>query len=117
MGFIISCACSMIPCTPGPELSLTPPSLVLDRPFISPFLLGFMVASDTWRNAYWVGVAYVIVVVLLIVFFMEETMYDRDVVPFPERPSSGLRYRVETLLGVTGVKVRYFGVEASWGIR
>ncbi|ORY88677.1 major facilitator superfamily domain-containing protein [Leucosporidium creatinivorum] len=81
-------------------------------PFISPFLLGFMVASSTWRNVYWVGVAYVILVVVLIVLFMEETMYDRDVVPFPERPTQGLRYRIETLLGVTGVKMAKY--RCSW---
>lgn len=33
-----------------------------------------MVASKSWRDAYWVGVAYVAVVVLLIAFVMEETM-------------------------------------------
>lgn len=71
-----------------------------------------MVASSTWRNVYWVGVAYVILVVVLIVLFMEETMYDRDVVPFPERPTQGLRYRIETLLGVTGVKMAKY--RCSW---
>ncbi|KAI5474863.1 Mfs transporter [Pseudohyphozyma bogoriensis] len=81
-------------------------------PFISPFLLGFMVASKSWRDAYWVGVAYVAIVVLLIVFVMEETMYDRDVVPFPERPTSGLRYRIETLLGITGLKMAKY--RCSW---
>ncbi|KAK4703847.1 hypothetical protein P7C70_g2363, partial [Phenoliferia sp. Uapishka_3] len=81
-------------------------------PFVSPFLLGYLVASKNWRDAYWVGVAYVSVVVLLIVFFMEETMYDRDVKPFPERPTTGLRYRIETLLGITGVKMAKF--RCSW---
>jgi len=71
-----------------------------------------MVASSSWRNVYWVGVAYVVVVVILIALFMEETMYDRDVVPFPERPTRGLRYRVETLLGVTGVKMARY--RCSW---
>ncbi|KAM0745607.1 MFS general substrate transporter [Meredithblackwellia eburnea MCA 4105] len=81
-------------------------------PFLSPFLLGFMVASKSWRDAYWVGVAYVSIVVLLIVFVMEETMYDRDVVPFPERPTTGLRYRIETLLGITGLKMSKY--RCSW---
>ncbi|GJN87833.1 hypothetical protein Rhopal_000788-T1 [Rhodotorula paludigena] len=74
-------------------------------PFVSPFLLGFMVATTNFKDVYLVGVAYVAVVVLLITFFMEETMYDREVVPFPERPTTGLRYRIETLLGITGVKM------------
>ncbi len=40
-------------------------------------------------------------------------MYDRDVVPFPERPTSGLRYRIETLVGITGVKMAKY--RCSWG--
>lgn len=39
-----------------------------------PFLLGFMVATTNFKDVYLVGVAYVAVVVLLITFFMEETM-------------------------------------------
>ncbi|GAA5966202.1 hypothetical protein JCM21900_003331 [Sporobolomyces salmonicolor] len=81
-------------------------------PFVSPFLLGFMIPTQGWRNAYWVGVAYVALVVILIAFFMEETMYDRDVVPFPERPTTGLRYRIETLLGITGLKMAKY--RCSW---
>ena len=65
-----------------------------------------MVDHTGFRAVYWVGVGYVALVVILITLFMEETMYDREVVPFPARPTTGMRYRVETLLGVTGVKVR-----------
>lgn len=32
-------------------------------------------------------------------------MYDRGVKPIPEPPTNGLRYRVETLLGITGLKM------------
>ena len=39
-------------------------------------------------------------------------MYDRDVVPFPQRPTSGLRYRIETLVGITGVKMAKY--RCSW---
>ncbi|GAA6061104.1 hypothetical protein JCM10212_006135 [Sporobolomyces blumeae] len=82
-------------------------------PFLSPFLLGFMVAkTDSFRDAYWVGVAFVSIVVLLIAFVSEETMYDRDVVPFPQRPTTGLRYRIETLLGITGLKMSKY--RCSW---
>ncbi|GAA5826175.1 hypothetical protein JCM11251_007194 [Rhodosporidiobolus azoricus] len=74
-------------------------------PFVSPFLLGFMIPTTSFKDVYLVGVAYVALVVLLITFFSEETMYDRDVVPFPQRPTTGLRYRIETLIGITGVKM------------
>lgn len=32
-------------------------------------------------------------------------MYDRHIHPVPPRPTSGIRYRIETLLGMTGVKM------------
>jgi hypothetical protein len=43
-----------------------------------------------------------------IVLFMEETMYDRHLRPVPSRPSSGLRYRIETLFGVTGWRMAHY---------
>jgi MFS family permease len=42
-------------------------------PFISPFLFGFLVARTTWRWAYGIGSMYGAVIVLLILFFGEET--------------------------------------------
>lgn len=42
-------------------------------PFLSPFAFGFLVARTTWRWAYGIGSLYSLIVVLLIVFFMEET--------------------------------------------
>ncbi|TFK41584.1 MFS general substrate transporter [Crucibulum laeve] len=74
-------------------------------PFLSPFAFGFLVARTTWRWAYGIGCLYGLVVVLLIVFFGEETMYDRTVRPIPERTSHGLRYRIETLIGITGARL------------
>ncbi|KAJ6576350.1 MFS general substrate transporter [Mycena sp. CBHHK59/15] len=81
-------------------------------PFISPFLFGFLVARTTWRWAYGIGSIYGAIVVVLIIFFMEETMYDRTVKPIPPRPTTGLRYRIETLVGITGVKMMKYRV--SW---
>ncbi|KAI0064871.1 hypothetical protein BV25DRAFT_198598 [Artomyces pyxidatus] len=71
-------------------------------------------------------------VLTLITFFGEETyagifpppsgpelrpnrcdrMYDRTHKPIPQRPTSGLRYRVETLLGFTGIKMAQY--RPSW---
>ncbi len=39
-------------------------------------------------------------------------MYDRTVKPIPEPPTSGLRYRIETLVGLTGIKMAKYRV--SW---
>ncbi|KAJ7362552.1 MFS general substrate transporter [Mycena albidolilacea] len=81
-------------------------------PFLSPFLFGFVVARTTWRWAYGAGTIYGGFVCLLIIFFAEETMYDRGVKPIPEPPTTGLRYRVETLLGITGIKMAKY--RNSW---
>ncbi|KAF9459117.1 MFS general substrate transporter [Collybia nuda] len=79
-------------------------------PFLSPFAFGFLVARTTWRWAYGIGSLYSVVVVCLIAFCMEETIYDRTVKPIPKRPSTGVRYRIETLIGITGVKMAKFRV-------
>ncbi|KAJ6453745.1 MFS general substrate transporter [Mycena sanguinolenta] len=81
-------------------------------PFLSPFAFGFLVARTSWRWAYGIGSMYGAIVVVLIVLFMEETMYDRTVRPIPERQSSGLRYRIESLVGITGLRMQKYRV--SW---
>ena len=98
-------------------------------PFISPFAFGFLVARTSWRWAYGIGSIYSVVVVILIVFFMEETyelivlititadlhlfsIYDRTVRPIPEPTTTGLRYRIETLIGITGSKMQKYRI--SW---
>jgi MFS family permease len=45
----------------------------LVSPFLSPFAFGFLVARTTWRWAYGIGSLYGLFVVLMIVFFGEET--------------------------------------------
>ncbi|KAK0192766.1 major facilitator superfamily domain-containing protein [Armillaria mellea] len=81
-------------------------------PFLSPFACGFLVARQSWRWAYGIGCIYSAVVCVLIALFLGETMYDRTVKPIPEPTTSGLRYRIETLLGVTGIKMAKYRV--SW---
>ncbi|KAG6379850.1 MFS general substrate transporter [Boletus reticuloceps] len=81
-------------------------------PFISPFLFGFLVARANWRWSYGIGCIYSAIVLTLIVLFLEETLYDRG----KNRPvlptSSGLRYRFETLIGMTGYRLAKY--RASW---
>ncbi|KAJ7078994.1 MFS general substrate transporter [Mycena crocata] len=81
-------------------------------PFLSPFFLGFLVAHADYRWAYAVGAFYSLIVLVMIVFLGEETLYDRTLLPHPPRPTAGLRYRVETLLGATGVKMA--GYRPGW---
>ncbi|KAF8525077.1 MFS general substrate transporter [Hysterangium stoloniferum] len=74
-------------------------------PFLSPFAFGFLVARASWRWAYGIGTIYNAIVLVLIILFMEETMFDRGLKPVPPRPSSGLKYRINTLIGVTGLQM------------
>ena len=39
-------------------------------------------------------------------------MYDRTVKPIPVPSSTGLRYRIETLVGITGVRMQKYRI--SW---
>jgi len=84
----------------------------LISPFLSPFAFGFLVARTSWRWAYGIGSMYSLIVVILIVLFMEETIYDRTVRPIPEPTTTGLRYRIETLVGITGSKMQKYRI--SW---
>ncbi|KAF8190668.1 MFS general substrate transporter [Mycena galopus ATCC 62051] len=77
----------------------------LISPFVSPFLLGFLIAHANYKWAYAVGAFYSLIVLLMIAFLGQETLYDRTLRPIPSRPTLGLRYRVETLLGATGWKM------------
>ncbi|KAG2061658.1 MFS general substrate transporter [Suillus hirtellus] len=74
-------------------------------PYLSPFVFGFLVARVSWRWAYAIGSIYSAIVLFLIVFFMEETMYDRHLASKPLQISTGLQYRFNTLIGVTGYKM------------
>ncbi|KAF9254339.1 MFS general substrate transporter [Marasmius fiardii PR-910] len=82
-------------------------------PFLSPFLCGFINARTTWRWAYGFGSIYGVVVVIVITLFMEETMYDRHIDPVPEPAArGGIRYRIESLVGITGIKMAKY--RSSW---
>ncbi|KAJ9115483.1 hypothetical protein QFC22_005241 [Naganishia vaughanmartiniae] len=77
-------------------------------PFVGPALLGFAVESLGWRWIYGIGSIYTGVVLILIVLFFEETMFDRHLSPIPMKPTTGLRYRIETLLGITAMKMSQY---------
>ncbi|EIM90062.1 MFS general substrate transporter [Stereum hirsutum FP-91666 SS1] len=81
-------------------------------PFLSPFAFGFLVARANWRWTYGTGCIYGAIVLALIVFFSEETMYDRTLKPIPPRLSTGFRYRFETLIGTTGARMAKY--RSSW---
>ncbi|PPQ85013.1 hypothetical protein CVT25_010402 [Psilocybe cyanescens] len=84
----------------------------LVSPFLSPFAFGFLVARTSWRWAYGIGSMYSAIVVVLIALFMEETMYDRTLKPIPLPTSTGLRRRIENLVGITGMRMQHYRI--SW---
>ncbi len=47
-----------------------------------------------------------------LVDFGSNRMYDRTVKPIPEAQTTGLRYRIESLIGITGVKMAKYRI--SW---
>ncbi|KAJ6595498.1 MFS general substrate transporter [Mycena vulgaris] len=83
-------------------------------PFLSPFFLGFLVAHADYKWAYGFGAIYSFLVLLLTVFFGEETMFDRTLYPLPAPHPPGLRYRLETLLGATGRKMAVTARRPGW---
>ncbi|KAH9831123.1 MFS general substrate transporter [Rhodofomes roseus] len=83
-------------------------------PFLSPFAFGFLAARANWRWTYGIGSMYGGLVVFMITFFLEESMYDRsmpDPKPIP-RPKSRLLYRIQNLVGITGWRMAKY--RARW---
>ncbi|KAH8102249.1 MFS general substrate transporter [Cristinia sonorae] len=82
-------------------------------PFLSPFAFGFLVARASWRWAYGIGSIYSAIVLVLIIFFGKETMYDRKLPnPRPYAQSSKLVEHFNALLGITGAKMAKY--RTSW---
>ncbi|KAF9072425.1 MFS general substrate transporter [Rhodocollybia butyracea] len=79
-------------------------------PHLSPFVFGFLVARANWRWAFGIGCMYGLVVLLLIVFGMEETLYDRRGLR-KGLNDRGFRSRLATLVGITGWRTASQGPE------
>ncbi|KAF8799750.1 MFS general substrate transporter [Phlegmacium glaucopus] len=75
---------------------------VVLAPHLSPFVFGFLVARTTWRWAYGIGTLYTLLVFILIVLFMEESMYLRHEGKVVSVKQTGLRNRIKSLIGITG---------------
>lgn len=80
----------------------------ISSPFLSPFAFGFLVARESWRWAYGIGCMYSAVVVVLIVLFGRETLYDRGIRPVPKPKATGLNLRIQDLLGITGLHMQQY---------
>jgi MFS family permease len=84
----------------------------IGAPFISPFLFGFLVAKQSWRWAYGLGCIYGAIVVVVIALFGRETLYDRNLRPVPKPTATGLKLRIQDLVGITGLKMQHHRI--SW---
>lgn len=76
-----------------------------------------MIEHASWRDVYYVGVGYTALVVLLLTFIMEETIYDRHMNPVPERHATGFRYRFDSLIGITGVRMAKYRPSLWAGVK
>ncbi|KIK57101.1 hypothetical protein GYMLUDRAFT_773892 [Collybiopsis luxurians FD-317 M1] len=77
---------------------------VILGPHLSPFVFGFLVARASWRWAFGIGCIYGLVVLVLIMFGMEESMYDRKGIRTGMTGAQGIRARFASLVGITGYK-------------
>jgi len=78
-------------------------------PYVGPFIGGFMVSANiSWRWVYAIGCIYQGLVTIAIFLFGEETLYDRKLSPVPKTNAIGVRKKLETLTGVTGIKLRKY---------
>lgn len=83
--------------------------ILTDKMHVCPSLVG---QGISWRWLYWIASIYTGIVLILIVLFMEETQYDRHMHPVPRTSSTGLRRRVEALIGIEGAKMAKY--RPSW---
>ncbi|GAA5908930.1 hypothetical protein JCM6882_004947 [Rhodosporidiobolus microsporus] len=83
--------------------------IFLCSPYCGPFFGGFMVdgLGGQWRPTLWLVFGTSVFVLLLIVFFADETWYDRTLAVQPER-TTGILGRIYDLTGVTAFRQRQY---------
>ncbi|KAF4999954.1 hypothetical protein FDECE_11356 [Fusarium decemcellulare] len=73
----------------------------ITSPYWGPLLSNFVVGgTHKWQDVFWLGVGVVVIDLILIIAFLDETWYNRDV-PTPEQPSRGQGFG-SRMLRVTG---------------
>ena len=89
-------------------------------------------ANVLWRWVFSIGVIYQGLVTIAIFLFAEETsvspltsysksklknsLYDRKLSPVPKPNTHGIRLRLETLTGITGIKLRKYRMSMTQSI-
>ncbi|KAF9563346.1 MFS general substrate transporter [Agrocybe pediades] len=84
-------------------------------PHLSPLVFGFLIARASWRWAYGIGCMYSLGVLLLIIFFLDESMYIRQShgKPISVTPKgNAFARRLKDIIGITGVRAAK--ADPSW---
>lgn len=82
-------------------------------PYFGPFLSSIILDTISWRSSFWIVVGFVGTGLLLIIFLMEETAYDRvNYSNNPIRPEDYWEYRFLSLVGVMGHRAK--GRQTLW---
>ncbi|KAJ8121952.1 hypothetical protein O1611_g9967 [Lasiodiplodia mahajangana] len=78
-------------------------SFFILSPYLGPLLAAFQIATKPWPTPFWVYTAETALALVLTVLFVQETYYDRRIVP-SEQPDRG--NRITSLLGIAQWKSR-----------
>ncbi|WPG99807.1 Hypothetical protein R9X50_00262600 [Acrodontium crateriforme] len=70
---------------------------IITSPYLGPLITAFIVSGTTWRWAFWVCTILAAIAFLLVVFVLDETLFDRRVAAKQEIPRGS---RVQRLFGV-----------------
>ncbi|KAG2020937.1 membrane protein [Coprinopsis cinerea AmutBmut pab1-1] len=81
--------------------------------WISPFIVGFLATRLYWRWVYGVTCILGSITTLTTIVLGEETLYDRTRILDNEPDTTKLRYRIQTLLGITGWRLSHSRI--GWG--
>ena len=73
-------------------------------PYIGPLIAAFIVYKKPWADVFWVNTGLTAFAWLLIVFFMDETIYNRRIEPSAQIPPKS---RIMRLIGVEQWKSRH----------
>jgi len=72
-------------------------------PYLGSFVSAWLIQAINWQADYGVLAAFYAFSTLLVVFLVDETLYDRH---HPQPKARGLKERVLLILGVTGWRVK-----------
>ncbi|KZS89859.1 MFS general substrate transporter [Sistotremastrum niveocremeum HHB9708] len=79
-------------------------AFIILSPYFGPFVAAFVISKLIWRWAFWIYTIMTGICVLGIVFFVDETYYDRSLIK-EEQPEKGTR--IERIVGIAQWRTRH----------